>query len=157
MPTLAIDQLAPELSVQAAALPSTWRAVTLRRNWDRFRDGSSQLTVSADYSGADLNAARDAVATALRARGLRELALDAERNRYAFEAEDGKCMRVWVARDEQLRPVLRIDVLIPSDDAAGRALLADEHRDRSGTLTSVRRIWEIDNVTIVVTNDAVFA
>ncbi|APR77390.1 Hypothetical protein A7982_02737 [Minicystis rosea] len=120
----------PALEPFTAAVHPACHLARIQERWDRFGDGSSQRTTIADFvlapDGIELARTAAFTATAFGRRGLRRLPRDRERARDAFE--DGTCcLRVWPARAvlmSGLADVLRVDLLVPSSDDEGRALVA---------------------------------
>jgi hypothetical protein len=122
---------APELEPALSAVPATCAMVGLERSWKRAADGSSELTVSADFHSPD--PARDLASI----RG--------------HVAKYEKVLRAEVTRDELRREVVRVAISAASTDAVARTLqgpnlagvadMFETARAGRGLPLAVRRRW----------------
>jgi hypothetical protein len=141
-----VTTFASELRLFLNAVPAACRMVTLERSWNRFEDGTSQLTVAASFASEDPERDRDRIVVALGKHDLTRLPDDLEWHRAAFADRAGGCFRTWVQRDAELRVLLRIDALVPSDESAGAAMLTEMlagYAKMTSAPTRVRSIWEV--------------
>ena len=125
----AIQRHAPPLEPFLSAVHPACRLARIEDRWDRFGDGTSQRTTAADFvlapSASDLEQMAAFTAKALQRRGLSRLPRDAEKAREAF-LDGPACLRVRPVTAPLLDGVadaLRIDVLVPSSDAAAGELI----------------------------------
>ena len=127
-----LSMVAPELDVFQRAVPPACVLFAIERRWDRFADGRTQLSVRADFrSPADTV---DRIGAALAKQPLRRLTSE----RWVFEDSAGHCIRVQLSADD----AVRIEVLVPSGDAAWRPLLSAAVLASGATApTSAVRRW----------------